>query len=130
MSHAVRLGPKRYLAGIGEGFVGDGEQHLAVERDGELLALRTQSKPMPFLGRNLDVGCGKLLSPAFDHPVEADVVFERVGADDVIIVGRAQADYDAAGLVNGAGNRLEAKLDLQVLAGERLVDREPEPVIR
>src|SRR5215472_12618387 len=34
VGHAVRLGPERDLAGIGEGLVGGSEQDFAVERDG------------------------------------------------------------------------------------------------
>src|ERR1700730_9673197 len=106
--YTVGLGPERDLARAGKGAVGRGEQLLGVKRDREQLravkldreplTLRPQSEPVPLVGRDLGVGTFDLLAPALDHTIEADVVFERIGTHDIIVIGIADPDGDAAGL--------------------------------
>src|SRR6185295_16558283 len=98
--HAVGFGPERDPARAREGPVGRGEQRLAVERDGEPLAFGAETEPVPFAGRDLEVRTFELLAPAFEHAVEADVVLERIGAHDIIVVRIAEPDGDAAGLID------------------------------
>ena len=74
----------------------------------EALALRAEPELMPFVRRDFDVRAFELLARAFDHAVEADVVLQRIGAHDIVVVGIGEPHGDAAGLVDLAGDRLEA----------------------
>jgi hypothetical protein len=65
MCDAVGFGPQRDFAGLDEGLVGRGEQHLAVERDREAIALGTECQGVPLLCRNLCIRPGNLDAPAF-----------------------------------------------------------------
>jgi hypothetical protein len=69
--------------------------------------------------------CGAVsFNPHSDDAIKADIVFERVGARDVVIVGRGHADGDAARLIDRAGDRSEPHRDFKVLARERLINRQ------
>src|SRR5260370_151603 len=127
--YTVGLGPERDLACAGKGAVGRGEQLLAVKRDREPLTLRPQAKLVPRVGRDLGVGAFDLLAPALDHAIEADVVLERIGAHDIIIIGVADPDGDSAGLIDLPGHCLESNRDIHAARRYRSVDRERKPVI-
>ena len=47
--------------------------------------------------------------------IETDVVLERIGAHDVVVVGIAEPDGDAAGLIDFPGNRLESNRNVHVV---------------
>src|SRR5215213_1880339 len=99
---------------------------LAIERDREAIILCFQAKRMPFTRSDLDVGGGKLLATAFYNTIEADIVFQRIRTNHVIIVRRSDAQRDAAGLINSAGDGLEANRDLHILRRHWLINCERE----
>src|SRR5579872_52839 len=125
---AVGLGPQRHFPAVSDGSVLGREELLAVEGDGETAAFGLEREAVPRAADDLEISPGELLALPLHHPVEADVVFERIGARDVIIVRRLQADDDPARLVDASRHRLEAQRGLQVCAGEGLVDCKREAV--
>src|ERR1035437_8782568 len=127
--YAVGLGPERDLARARDGRVARGEQLLAIEGDREPLAFRPQAELVPLVRRDPSVHASELLAPALDHSIEANVVLERIGAHHIIVVGIAEPDGDAAGLIDLPVHRLESNRDIHVTGGHRLVDREWKPVI-
>jgi hypothetical protein len=60
-----------------------------------MLSFSPQRERVPDVAGDLDIGFCELLAPAFDHPVRPHIVFERVGAQEVVI-RRQQPDGDAA----------------------------------
>ena len=66
------------------------------------------------LPATLIFGAGELLALALHHAIEADIVFERVGSNDVIVIRCSQPDRDPAGLIDLARDRLEADHDIDV----------------
>src|SRR3954469_21697487 len=98
--HAVGLGPQRDPAGFGKALVGNAEQSLAVVSDGEPVALGAQAERMPLLRGHFQICAAELFAPAIDHPVEADVILQRIGAGDIVIVGVPQPHHDARGLID------------------------------
>jgi len=78
---------------------------------------------MPLVGRDRNVDPVAALAAdnveraadAVDGLVEHDVVFERVGADDIIIVGISGAPDEARRTILGTGDGLELHLDEAVL---------------
>ena len=52
---------------------------------------------------------------AIDGVINRDVVFQRIGSRDVIVVGVLEAPDQATGLVFFAGDRLELDFDEAVL---------------
>src|SRR5829696_6553277 len=103
---------------------------LAVEGDREAVILGFQTERMPLTGRDLDVRARELLAAAFHYSVEADIIFQRICACDVIIIRRSKAHRDAAGLIFPASNRLKADRDLNILSGNWLVYGERKAVVR
>src|SRR6266550_2613034 len=91
--------------------------------------LRPQAELVPLIRRNLGVGAFDLRSLAFDHMIETDIVLERIGAHDVVVVGIAEPDGDAASLIDFPGNRLESNRNVHVAGQYRLVDGERKPVV-
>ena len=84
---------------------------------------------MPLVCRDLDVCAFKLLAPALDHPVEANVVLKRVGTHDVVVVAIAEPYGDAAGLIDLPGDGLGTNGDVHVACRLCLVDCKWKPVI-
>src|SRR5215831_11722390 len=104
----VGLGPQRHLPGIGKGSVLRREQRLAVKGDGEPVAFGLEREGMPLVRRDLEIGARQLLPAPFDDLIEAHIVFERVGAGDIVIIGRLQTHRDAARLIYLSSDRFEA----------------------
>jgi hypothetical protein len=75
------------------------------------------------------IGALQLLALAANDAVEADIVFQRVGADDIIIVGVLQPHHDAAGLIDLAADRLEAELDGDIGGRQAFGNRERKTVV-
>ena len=71
---------------------------------------------MPGADRNFDLlrGC-QLDALPLDHFVEAIVVFERIHAGDIIVVGILEAPDDAAALIDFPLDSFEPNADLDVL---------------
>src|SRR5947209_6184874 len=85
---------------------------------------------MPLVWRDLEVRALDLLPAALHDAVKADVVFEGVGADDVVIIRARQPYRDAAGLVDRAADRLEPHHDIEIPRRNGLVDRQRKAEIR
>ena len=85
---------------------------------------------MPLTAGNFGIYTINLLSTAFNDAVKTDVVLERIGANNVIVVAIENADSNAAGLINVSGNRFESYGNIDVLGDDRLNDCERETIIR
>src|SRR4051794_37093388 len=77
---------------------------------------------MPLVRRDLQIGALDLLTAALHDAVKADVVFEGIGADDVVIIRAGQPHGDAAGLIDRAADRLEPHHDLDIPPRPRVGD--------
>src|SRR5262249_38097363 len=88
---------------------------LTVERNSEPVALGPQSQRVPLAGRNLDVGALELLPPPFDHAVEADIVFEGVGPNHIIVIRRGKSYDNPARPVDLSCDWLESYFDVDIL---------------
>src|SRR6476619_1410923 len=84
---------------------------------------------MPNVAGNLGVHAVNLLATTLNDPVKADVILERIGANDVIVVRIGNTNRDTRCLVDTAGNGLEAYGNLDILRGDRLKDGERETVV-
>src|SRR5882757_344827 len=121
--HAVGLGPKPDLAGIGEGGILDLEQLSAIEGHAEARAAEVDAQAVPGVGRNLDIGSVASLaadnvertSDAVDGLVENDVVLEGIGPCHVVVVRVLRPPDDAGGAVLRSSHGLELDLDKAVL---------------
>src|ERR1019366_5700026 len=119
--YAVGLGPERDLARARDGQVARGEQLLAIEGDREPLAFRPQAELVPLVRRDPGVHASELFAPAINHAIEANIVLERIGAYHIVVVGIAEPDGDAAGLVDLPAHRLEANRDIHITGGHRSI---------
>src|SRR5215475_4449846 len=104
---AVGLGPQRDFSRPRERFVRCREQRLSIELNGEMLSLSFQAQGVPFTAGDFDVDAIDLLPAAFDDAIKANVVFERVGARNVIVVAIEHTDSDTAGLIYVPSHRFE-----------------------
>jgi hypothetical protein len=98
--HAISLGPKGYLSPFGERRVVGGKHLRTVKTHHEMAAVGAEVERMPHTGGHLDVGAGKLLAPALHDPVKPHIVFERIGAYEVVVVRRREARSYAAGSIS------------------------------
>ena len=83
---------------------------------------------MPNVAGNLGVHAVNLLATTLNDPVKADVILERIGANDVIVVRIGNTNRDTRCLVDTAGNGLEAYGNLDIPRGDRLKDGERETI--
>src|SRR5207248_1357478 len=102
--HAVGLGPHARQARILELIVVSLEENFAVEADLEVVALDAELERMPFPRGNFRIGSRELPAVAVDNLVQADVVLQRIGASDVIIVLVLITGDQAPGLIGLSGN--------------------------
>src|SRR6266487_7145583 len=105
--HAIGFGPDANHSSFGKGFVVPLDGFLPIERHGEMIAAEVHPQGVPLVGGDLHVRSFLLCPLAFDRVINGHVVFERVGARYVIIVGVLGSPDDAASLVFLAGDRLE-----------------------
>lgn len=75
---------------------------------------------MPRVAGNFCVYAVNLLATTLDDSVKADVVFERIGADNVVIVRVDNSDRDPSCLVGASGDGIEAHGNLDILRDDRL----------
>jgi hypothetical protein len=80
--------------------------------------------------RHLDIGAADLTSKPAHNVVKVDVIFERIGAEDVVVVRVRQPHRDAASTVDPAVDSLEAHRDLDVFGGYAVVDRQRKTIVR
>ena len=113
--HTVGLRPDADLARVGEAVIGRLDDFLAIECHREFVADEIHSHGVPSSWRDFRIYALERDALAFDGVVNRHIVFERVGADDVVIVGVRRAPYDAAGLVFLSCDGLEFHLDESVL---------------
>src|SRR6476660_4941194 len=85
---------------------------------------------MPFTGGNLGVDAVNFLSAAFDDAIKTNIVFERVGTNNVVVVAVENADSDTPGLINVAGDGFEFQRDINVLGDDGIKNCERETIIR
>src|SRR6266849_5113094 len=119
LRHAVGLGPDADLARLREVVISNGEEPLAIEGHRELGAGEVDAQGVPGAARHLGlhaVGAGWRphggeSGPAPAHDLVGDhIVFQGIGASDVVVVGAAPAPYHAPRLILAAGDRLETLL--------------------
>jgi hypothetical protein len=87
---------------------------LAVEHDRDRLAGKLDAQRVPLIAGHWRVDILYGDPPAALRVIERYVVFERVGAGDVVVVGVLEAPYETARLVLAAGKRLEFHFDKAV----------------
>jgi hypothetical protein len=117
--HAVGLGPDADATGAADVVVAEIDVALAVERDADLRAGELDPQRVPLAARDRRIDVLEGLADAARGVVERDVVLERVGASDVVVVAVLPAPDDATGLVFLAGKGLELRLDPAV--GQRCI---------
>src|SRR5271167_2059131 len=84
---------------------------------------------MPYVRGDFGVRAFDLLPLSFDHPVEADIVFEGVGTDHVIVVRRGKPYDNPTRLIHLSTDGLESYLHIDILRRNSLVDGERESVV-
>ena len=112
--HAIGLGPDASTAGAGDMAVVQLDVALAVQRNRDMRSGKFDTQGVP-RGRShwrIDVLDG--LTTATLDVVQRDVVLQRIGAGDVIVVGAFPAPDDAACLVLPARQGLEPWFDIAV----------------
>src|SRR6266850_6289394 len=112
--HRVGLGPESELAGRRERGVVLVDDLPAVEKHLDMIADVLHGQLVPRAARDLAIPVAELTAPALDHSVQANVVLERVGARDVVVVCVLEPPDEAAALVHFAGDRLAADRQPQV----------------
>jgi len=109
--HAVGFGPDADFASILKCVVIPFDRLLSVKRDCEMISIEIDTNRVPLTGCDVHVSSLLLCAFAFDGVVNRHVVFEGIGASNVIVVRVLQSPDDAARLIFLAGNRLELHLD-------------------
>src|SRR6516162_575655 len=84
---------------------------------------------MPLAAGDFSVDAVYLLPAAFDDAVESDIVFERVGTHNVIVVAIKNTNSDTPCLINVAGDGFEFQGDIDVLGGDGIKNCERETII-
>jgi len=84
------------------------EDGFAIERGGELVAFGFESKGVPLTGGDLCGSTFDLTAHTLDHVIEVDIVFERIRAQDIVVVRVDKTQDDAPRAINAAGDRLES----------------------
>ena len=80
------------------------EEVLVVEGGAAGIAFDDEAEVVPLTGGDGDIRAGEEGAVAVGDLVEADVVLQRVGAEDEVVVLVVVADDDAGGLVDLAGD--------------------------
>jgi hypothetical protein len=107
ISHRICFCPQAHFACVLEGFVLDFVQLFAIEIDYELLALRRHAQSAPLSRRNFHF-LSVCAAFAFERQISAfavldlvehDVIFERVGTHDVVVIGVLETPDQPGGLI-------------------------------
>jgi len=97
--HAVGFGPQaNFAGGPRKSPVGRDKKLPAIEKYREAFVSRRDAKSVPCLARHIDLHTSDHLSLSGDDTIKANVIFERAGAGDVIIINRCKSDEYASGL--------------------------------
>src|ERR1043166_3284320 len=129
---AVGLGPQPDLSRIGKRRILDLEHLPAVEGCGEARAFEVDAQAVPDVGWYRDGHAVAALSTddiqraadAVDRLVEHEIVLQRIGASDVIVVGIPCAPDYAGGAILRAGQRLERHLDKAVFDADAVFQQQ------
>src|SRR6266850_3934906 len=113
--HAVGLRPDADFARLSESLVLPFERGLAIEGDFEMIPLEVHAQSVPLVRGDFHFRAFLLSALAVDGVINRDVVFERVGARDIIIVRVLATPDDAARLVFLARDRFELHFHKAVL---------------
>src|SRR5215475_15119015 len=84
---------------------------------------------MPLTAGDFGVDAVDLLPAAFDDAVESNIVFERVGSDNVVVVAIKNTNSDSPSLINVAGDGFEFQGDIDVLRSDGIKNCERETII-
>src|SRR5437660_1573086 len=114
LDDGVGLGPDAELSGVLEAVVVRVDHLVAVEEDLNVVADHLHRQLVPHAGGDLAVPAIEADAAPLDHVVEVDVVLERVGARDVVVVLVLQAPDDSAALITLAGDRLALHRQAQI----------------
>src|SRR2546430_3945091 len=113
--NAVGFGPDADFAAVFEGIIFPGERLFAVESHDEEMIFEVNAEHVPLAGGDFGVDALLFGALAIDGVVDGDVVFQCVGAGNVIVVFVFAAPDDPAGLVLFAQDRFEFHFDETVL---------------
>src|SRR5688500_3636947 len=113
--HAVGLGPKPDRARSLDVLVLNVDVGLAVQRNADARRREFNPQRVPHVPRDRRVDVPDRDAAATLRVVQRDVVLERVGAGNVVVVAVLPAPHHAAGLVFLPGEGLEARFDEAVL---------------
>src|SRR5262245_766869 len=84
---------------------------------------------MPLTAGDFGVDAIDLLPTAFDDAIKTNVVFERVGANNVVVVAIEDTNSDTPSLINVAGDGFEFQGDVDVLGDDGLENCEWETIV-
>src|SRR5215475_15219697 len=62
---------------------------------------------MPLITGNFDIHAVDLIAAAFNDAVKPDIVFKRIGADNVVVVFVNETDSNSTCLIDAPSDRLE-----------------------
>src|SRR5207247_6983336 len=99
LRNAVGFGPDTDLASILKCVVVPFDGLLPIERDSEMIAAKVDTQPVPLARLDLQFGPLLLCALAIDGIINGHVVFECVGARDVVVVRIFHSPDHAAGLI-------------------------------
>ena len=112
---AVGLGPDSNLSGVFKRLVIPFQRFLAIKRYREVSGLKIDSKRMPLVRSNLYPRPLSLGAAPVNRIVDGDVVFQGIGAGDIVIVRIPGTPDQAARLIFLSGNGLEFDFDEAIL---------------
>src|SRR5215211_1944812 len=84
--HAIGFRPDANFPWAREAIIVRLDDFVAVESDGELIAFEIDPKRMPHPGGNFRSDAFERDAPSTDSVVDSDVVLQRVGPRDVVVV--------------------------------------------
>src|SRR5262245_5062189 len=121
--HVVFLGPERDMAVLPACALKGGEQRLLVQGNREVVVIERHAQGVPAIRHDVGLRAIHTRGLAVREQDEVDALLEGVGADRVVAVRITQAHRKARGQ-RRPRDHLQADLDLDVLSGDRPVDRE------
>ena len=114
LCNTIGFGPDADFASILKGVVFPFERLLSVERDCEMIPIEIDTQRVPLVGCDVHVRSLLFRALAFDRVVNRNVVFESVGARNVVIVRVLEPPDNAARLIFLASDWLELHFDESV----------------
>src|ERR1700730_6078512 len=105
--HAFRFAPDAHLSRILERLVIPVDGFLAIEHHREMVALKIYPEAVPLVRRHLHIRPLLFRTAAVYCVVDGDVVLERVGTGDVVVIRVLRAPCEAPSLVILARQGLE-----------------------